>query len=101
MDKQMVGGTAFYKHNSKFFFIFTALSRVTLLQSSLFEVNYCLLVLSADNFLQTVWKQIEPDKMSGLILIQTVLHSGVFWKNSEKKSADNKKACKISQHAKS
>ena len=29
---------------------------------------------SADNFLQTVWTQIRPDKTSGLIWIQTVSH---------------------------
>ena len=57
---------------------------------------------------QTVWTQIRPDILSGLIWIQTVWHSdGVperifrrswFWK----KSSDDKKknTCKITQYAK-
>ena len=53
------------------------------------------------------WTQIRPDKMSGLIWSQTVWHSdGIperpFWKKLiKKKSTDDKKAYKITQHAKS
>ena len=56
--------------------------------------------------MQTVWSQIRPDKVSGLIWSQTVWHpdgipEDIFEKvNLKKKSTDNKKACKITQHAK-
>ena len=49
----------------------------------------------------TVWTQIKPEKMSGLIWIQTVLHSDRITerikKNDdfEKKSADDKKHAKF------
>ena len=36
------------------------------------ELNFCLLVSSAYNYSHKVWTQIRPDKMSGLIWVQTV-----------------------------
>ena len=52
--------------------------------------------------LQTVWTQIRSGILSGLILIKTLTLRKKFLKNQIfKKSAKNKKACKISRHAKS
>ena len=53
--------------------------------------------------LQTIWTQIRPDIMSGLTWIQLFDTLKVFLKEFfekvyfEKKSADIKKACKITQ----
>ena len=66
-------------------------------------LTLCLLVPSAFKPLQTVWTQIRPDKMSGLIWILTVWHSDGIPKNFFpkrwfwKKSADNKKHVKLSR----
>ena len=68
---------------------------------TVFWLTFCLLVSSADN----LWNSLDPDQ--AWHSVQTVWHSdGIlewifrkswFWK----KSADDKKACKITQHAKS
>ena len=49
---------------------FTAIWTQIRLQATFFRCFFCrptlyLLVLSADNFLQTVWTQVRPDKRSG------------------------------------
>ena len=56
-----------------------------------------LLVLSADDHLQTVWTQVRADKMSDLIWTQTVWHFEgipkiIFWKKKKLlgKSIDDK-----------
>ena len=68
-------------------------------------LTHCQLVQSAREPSQTDWTQIRPNKMLGLIWIQSVWHSDCiperFFRKSRfwKKSADNKKAWKISQGA--
>ena len=60
--------------------------------------------------LQTVWNQIRPDKMSGLIWIQTVWHFDgiperfflkklIVKKKKKNPQTIKKKTCKITQHA--
>ena len=56
-------------------------------------------------YLQTIWTQIRPDNLSGLIWIQTVWHWWYSWKSfskkliSKKKSADDKNTWKVTHRA--
>ena len=68
-------------------------------------LHHCLLVFSAHNLCKKIGPRSGPTKLSGLIWFQSVCHSdgipeSFFEKvDFEKKSADDKKAEKISQGA--